>query len=148
MPTPVGFDPSTYSSASPSAFTLGGEYTYRGQLYQFVKIVTADGADGFVYVRSGASVGLVIGANRGGVTGAVTGVGVGVLLQASTCYGFILKRGTHTNLLVNVATAGQNLSAAATNDSGTNTAAATAPVFGRALTTAAGVGRITAEIAV
>lgn len=134
MATAIGFDPGTWNSLNAAPFTVGGIYSYQGQLYQFVQVVTAAGADGVVFIRSGASKGIVLGANRGGVAGAVAGVGVGAITINQ--YGFIMVFGTHSNVLgVATVTAGRRQMASGTNDSGTDVGAnAYSPSFGIALT--------------
>jgi len=144
--TLYGFDPATYNK-STLEYTLGEVYTYaaNGNRYRFVQVVTAAGADGVVFIRSGASPGIVIGSNRGGVAG--TGCGVGVGLITINFYGFILAGGTHTNVMCNGSTAGVMQVAAGTNDSCADAVAATiSQSIGVALTTTAGVGRVTVDV--
>lgn len=144
---PSGFDPATYNSASYTGFTLGAVYTASdGKLYRFVKVVTAAGADGVVFVYSGSGTGAtqVLGCNRGGIAGACAGVGVGIITINN--HGFILAKGQHTNVLgVATVTAGRLQKASGTNDSGTDVTNAYDPHFGTAITALSG-GRYTVEV--
>lgn len=142
---PSGFDPATYNVATSTGFTVGGLYSAsNGKLYRFINVVTAAGADGVVFVRSGSSEGVVLGCNRGGVAGAVYCVGVGAITINN--FGFGLVLGTHTNVLgVATVTAGRLQKASGTNDSGSDVTNAYDPSFGTAITALSG-GRYTVDV--
>lgn len=142
-----GFDPATYNVATSTGFTVGGLYSAsNGKLYRFINVVTAAGADGVVFVRSGSSEGVVIGCNRGGVAGTVYCVGVGVITINN--FGFGLVLGTHTNVLSTSSNAGRWQTASGTNDTCTDASASiarTEGLLGMALTTTSG-GRCTVDV--
>lgn len=98
MPTPVGFDPSSYNSATSGGFNPGSIYEYNGSLYKFIKTVDAvDVTNGMVLEiasTSGTQYGTVDRALGSSVGRIPMGVAVGTITAGN--YGFILIKGVHT----------------------------------------------------
>lgn len=150
MATPIGFDPTIYTSATAAPFTLGAIYSGTdGRLFRYVYNNSGVSlTNGTVCCWNNSSTYTVIGAQRTtGLVGtptaqAVAGVAVGTI--PTTMYGFILIRGIHQSVLA-AAAGTQTLQrkqkayvATAVNDSGTDVVNAYDPDFGVALTTASG----------
>lgn len=145
MATPIGFDPTIYTSASAAPFTLGAIYSGTdGRLFRYVYNNSGVSiTNGTVCCWNNSSSYTVIGANRAsGLVGtpaaqSVAGVAVGTI--PTTSYGFILVRGIHQSVLgVATVTLQRAQKASGTNDSGTDVTNAYDPSFGTALSTISG----------
>lgn len=98
MPTPVGFDPSSYNSATSGGFNPGSIYEYNGSLYKFIKTVDAVNVTNGMVLElastSGTQYGTVDRSGGSSVGRIPIGVAVGSITAGN--YGFILIKGVHT----------------------------------------------------
>jgi hypothetical protein len=149
MPTPANLDPTTDTSTTAN-YTLGSEVEYNGRLFMYVQNSTdAALADGVVCVWASATVYKVTGALRATALSLNPVAGVAMCAVATGSYGWILRRGMHTNVLGSGVNAiGKPQVAGGATDSGNNATAVTESTFGSALTSLAIAGRYTVMVSV
>ena len=98
MTTPIGFDPSTYSSTTEAPFVLGQEFDPGdGKVYRYAKFVDAIAyANGQVVELASTTAFHVTNDRAGGSSLGRLPVGVCLRVMAQNEYGWVLVRGRHT----------------------------------------------------